>query len=71
MTYARMLREEKGRETFGLYDYAAEGYKKDALFFSRQMVVERLEFCLCLSLKLMHYFSGISISTVINVRIEI
>jgi hypothetical protein len=39
MTYARMLREEKGRETFGLYDYAAEGYKKDALFFSRQMVV--------------------------------
>jgi hypothetical protein len=37
MTYARMLREEKGRETFGLYDYAAEGYKKDALFFSRQI----------------------------------
>jgi hypothetical protein len=32
-----MLREEKGSETFGLYDYAAEGYKKDALFFSRQI----------------------------------
>ena len=41
MTYARMLREEKGRdngrEAFGLSGCAEEGYKKDAVFFSGQM----------------------------------
>jgi hypothetical protein len=41
MTYAMMLREVKGRgngrEAFGLSGCAAEGYKKDAVFFCRQM----------------------------------